>query len=666
MDQKENVNPMSNEKNNKPILQNKSSTPDKIFNNLKLSNLNNLKPICLEKKFSQEKDNNKIFLRNNIKYGIDESGNPINIKEYYKSINESVNLNSNTSIFSGITSMNQKLKKPIAYITKDENDNNILIDLKGNKITTKNKDGDYDFPLQLHVIIKDFDVKHPELRVNGERYYKDNNDIIEDIEIGKEINENEISKINKTSESNNLIYSNEKINQFEKKISNNNDNKNEIGNLIFRTNTNINKNNIYYTKYSNINLYNENNNKIVLKTTDILNSDKSLSSIDKVKNVINFDNNNARKKLPKNRSFLGPILKNNTYNFHNLKYKRELSDNHKINHNINNKMTSNKSSLNNNSNYFIKEKFKNIKKMTIRNKNKLNEKLNTDINEQIKLIYPKRNILGRNENQEKLNNKNKYIKTEQIGNDNISLNNYFIIKDNIGDKEKLLQKMKKKPIIIPINNKNNNIIIDYNEKVNNNNININKIKNLKINSNDLSQRIKKIEIKKNDKKRKYYVLSVEADNMIKSYSRNKYKENSKEKSKLTELSTKIRPNYKYKKINLLTKNNLNSNNSYFSSSFNNNNISKKENELKTNTKGINQKYVGITLSLPNNVNNKYKNLKANNQININFTPYQIQCESLIKNNNTNNQQDINENLLKNKNKKNIKKNFFLPNYEIYL
>ena len=633
MEQKENINSMSNEKNNKPILQNKSSTPDKIFNNLKLSNLNNLKPICLEKKFSQEKDNNKIFLRNNIKYGIDESGNPINIKEYYKSINESVNLNSNTSIFSGITSINQKLKKPIAYITKDENDNNILIDLKGNKITTKNKDGDYDFPLQLHVIIKDFDVKHPELRVNGERYYKDNNDIIEDIEIGKEINENEISKINKTSESNNLIYSNEKINQFEKKISNNNDNKNEIGNLIFRTNTNINKNNIYYTKYSNINLYNENNNKIVLKTTDILNSDKSLSSIDKVKNVINFDNNNARKKLPKNRSFLGPILKNNTYNFHNLKYKRELSDNHKINHNINNKMTSNKSSLNNNSNYFIKEKFKNIKKMTIRNKNKLNEKLNTDINEQIKLIYPKRNILGRNENQEKLNNKNKYIKTEQIGNDNISLNNYFIIKDN-----------------------------------NNNNININKIKNLKINSNDLSQRIKKIEIKKNDKKRKYYVLSVEADNMIKSYSRNKYKENSKEKSKLTELSTKIRPNYKYKKINLLTKNNLNSNNSYFSSSFNNNNISKKENELKTNTKGINQKYVGITLSLPNNdnVNNKYKNLKANNQININFTPYQIQCESLIKNNNTNNQQDINENLLKNKNKKNIKKNFFLPNYEIYL
>ena len=593
MEQKENINLMSNEKNNKPILQNKSSTPDKIFNNLKLSNLNNLKPICLETKFSQEKDNNKIFSRNNIQYGIDESGNPINIKEYYKSINESVNLNSNTSIFSGITSMNPKLKKPIAYITKDENDNNILIDLKGNKITTKNKDGDYDFPLQLHVIIKDFDVKHPELRVNGERYYKDNNDIIEDIEIGKEINENEISKINKTSESNNLIYSNEKINQFEKKISNNNDNKNEIGNIIYRTNTNINKNNIYYTKYSNINLYNENNNKIILKTTDILNSDKSLNSFNKVKNVINIDKNKVSKKLPKNMSFLGPIFRNNTSNFQNLKYKRELSDNHKINHNINNKMISNKSSLNNNSNYFIKQKFQNIKKMKIRNKNKLNEKLNTDNNEQIKLIYPKRNILGRNENQEKLSNKNKYIKTEQIGNDSISLNNYFIIKDNIGEKEKLLKKMKKNPIIIPINN-NNNIIIDYNKKANNNNININKIKNLKINSNNLSQRIKKIEIKKRNKKRKYYVLSVEADNMIKSYSRNKYKENSKEKPELTELSTKIKlPNYKYKKINLLTQNNLNSNNSYYSSSFNNNNLFKKENELKTNIKGKNQNYVGI-------------------------------------------------------------------------
>ena len=123
---------------------------------------------------------NKINLNyNHIKYGIDENGNPINIKDYYKSINDSVNINSNSSMQSGISNFTQKLKKPIAYITKDENNNNILVDLKGNKITTKNKDGDYDFKLQLHVIIKDFDVKHPELRINGERNY--NNESMEEI-----------------------------------------------------------------------------------------------------------------------------------------------------------------------------------------------------------------------------------------------------------------------------------------------------------------------------------------------------------------------------------------------------------------------------------------------------------------------------------------------------
>ena len=90
----------------------------------------------------------------NIKYGIDESGNPMNIKEYYKSVNESIYSNTNLSAFSEKISLNKKLKKPIAYIAKDEKGNNILLDLKGNIINKRNKEGDYYFPLELLITMK--------------------------------------------------------------------------------------------------------------------------------------------------------------------------------------------------------------------------------------------------------------------------------------------------------------------------------------------------------------------------------------------------------------------------------------------------------------------------------------------------------------------------------
>ena len=75
------------------------------------------------------------------------------------------------------------------------------MDLKGNIITNKNKEGDFVFPLELHVIVKDFDVKHPELRVNGERYYD------EKIEIEKVIDEFKIDK----NDLNNYIEKNMKF-----------------------------------------------------------------------------------------------------------------------------------------------------------------------------------------------------------------------------------------------------------------------------------------------------------------------------------------------------------------------------------------------------------------------------------------------------------------------
>ena len=83
-----------NDKINIQVKQDKKYTPTKTINNI--SSLTKLKQTSLEnelKKLDKEKINTKIPITSNIKYGIDETGNPINIKEYYKSINDSVNLN---------------------------------------------------------------------------------------------------------------------------------------------------------------------------------------------------------------------------------------------------------------------------------------------------------------------------------------------------------------------------------------------------------------------------------------------------------------------------------------------------------------------------------------------------------------------------------------------
>ena len=78
------------------------------------------------------------------KYGIDEDGNPMEIKEINK-------------------------RKLIAYIIEREEKNNYLIDIQGN-ILEKNEDDYYCYKNgEEVVIIKDFDVQNPELRIYGHR-----------------------------------------------------------------------------------------------------------------------------------------------------------------------------------------------------------------------------------------------------------------------------------------------------------------------------------------------------------------------------------------------------------------------------------------------------------------------------------------------------------------
>ena len=108
-----------------------------------------------------------------IEYAIDENGNPFNIKQN----------NKDTS-----------LKKPVALIIqKEKKDQNYLIDLQGKKIP-KMEDGYFNYKNNnIRVIIQDFDVQNPELRVYGSR--NRNTLSINEEEKAEEKEENNIDEI---------------------------------------------------------------------------------------------------------------------------------------------------------------------------------------------------------------------------------------------------------------------------------------------------------------------------------------------------------------------------------------------------------------------------------------------------------------------------------------
>ena len=110
-----------------------------------------------------------------LEYAIDENGNPFNIKN----VNEDM-----------------PKQKPIALIIQKENKaDNYLIDLQGKKIS-KMEDGYFNYKNNnIRVLIKDFDVQHPELRVYGTR----NKDTltIQDIEKDKDKEKDNNNNLNK-------------------------------------------------------------------------------------------------------------------------------------------------------------------------------------------------------------------------------------------------------------------------------------------------------------------------------------------------------------------------------------------------------------------------------------------------------------------------------------
>ena len=149
--------------NNKNIYQS-NITEDKINQNeikeekplfpkrYKYIKLNQISPhyIDVTKDLKENEDENKPFILQNIKYVINEEGNPVDIT---------------SKIYNG---------KIIAYIIpkKNKTEKNILVDTKGNRIPKTDEDNYiYMFKNEKDnttkkILIKDFDVQNPELRIN--------------------------------------------------------------------------------------------------------------------------------------------------------------------------------------------------------------------------------------------------------------------------------------------------------------------------------------------------------------------------------------------------------------------------------------------------------------------------------------------------------------------
>ena len=329
---------------------------------------------------------------NEIKYGIDENGNPMNVKEYFKNINNYM----------------KKNKRPIAYIVEDKNNDNILVDLNGNKITEKNKEGDYELPFHFKILIKDFDVKHPELRINGERLYslednkkieitnnnqekdennKDYENITEEISFqidSTETDENTSQKINRNA-NNKLNYMYKNYNIFKKKqfmdflklrygnsySVNNTINGKQINRISKVKNVNYNKRR--FNNYSNNKIKTDNNQEYVTRTNSILNINKQLDdnyynntnncsnnknltfenlSISQSKNYKNISNKDKGNDIIRDYIF-SPIKKINKNNFSTIKNNNIYKKNRIINERIL------RPNIANNINYNSQKKYKN-------------------------------------------------------------------------------------------------------------------------------------------------------------------------------------------------------------------------------------------------------------------------------------------------------------------
>ena len=499
----------------------KNIVPDNNIRNLNeniINNKNEKLPIDLEK----------------IEYGIDENGNPIIIKEF----NEEICKNSKC--------INNNL---IAYIIPspnlNENKNNFLVDLQG-KIIQPYENGDFIYFFNnKKIIIQNFDVQNPKLRIFGARQRYSS--LCCDLEINSQKKQYKFqnnNKLNKKGTEEEIITS------FNKRTILNNKNK-KINNFYFIGKTANNTSKVKY-KMNTFNCFHKSRSKndIIEQTKDILKKKESKNLIiNNNKNILRLKNaylnniKNGSKKPTENENIKTEI---NNENFFPLKkiFNNRLKMDLKLKGSNKNNLLKNNNSINLHNINFNHFKFINKNNPLLNNSAKnifkhsfsffLNEKINKKCNPLLK------------------KNKSPKIRIEST------------IKDITNIKNKI-KKSEKKFII---NNKafnkniknienNRNVDLKISNSTNNSNkypqIEIQK-KNIKLKTFHYNNQIelnKKYKISKSpekticNKSSRYSVLSKQADEMIRNYSKNKlinksninyinkegYKENKSNKNK---------------------------------------------------------------------------------------------------------------------------------------
>ena len=315
-----------NEKENDIINNNKNiySKRDiiynyKINNNINNSNIKNIsKKIAVNNNININMEDNVIDLNKileKVEYGIDDTGNPVSIKNY----NED-NLKNNNNNINKDNINNKCDRKIIAYIIpSEEKGKNYLIDLKG-QIIPKMKDDDFNYKYNnMRLIIKNFDVQNPKLRVFGARQRYSS--IVSEEESNSQISKQEnmpsgqnkhlilFKHIKDNIKSKNIEKFNfnkfspiiNRKNYYEQILNSNIENKKFYNHLVNKYNpmsAKMNRNNIIFQKNPLIeddknddNIFNNQNEKdnLVIRTSMILNRTEKESLLN---NNNNNDNNN--------------------------------------------------------------------------------------------------------------------------------------------------------------------------------------------------------------------------------------------------------------------------------------------------------------------------------------------------------------------------------------
>ena len=620
----------------------------------------------ISKKVNEQQIDKKLLEK--IEYGIDETGNPVCLK------------NNNTEMIRSAETINLNTKKIIAYIiTSEEKGNNYLIDLKGNTIP-KMRDGDFSCKYNnIRIIIKNFDVQNPKLRVYGARHRFSS--IMSEEESNSQITklENKITSENKhlillnNIKGDNTKYNTNKFNFLSPVINKNN----------YYEQTSINreeKNNIYHNLWIN-NDYNYNSlsekrnsknkyysdkiiktqsDNLIKRTSFILNKGESRTILNdnrvsnsNIKNIYNercdtgFGSQtwrNHRTPSPFIKDYIPEreIIKNDTsltsMNFCKV-YKIKNTDNKKCYNNYNKvcKINMDNNKTNNNNIYFTNDisykKINNNNPYLLQNNHRVlkycnSSIFNNDINMNRHKSFINNNHLKNTINNKDSNNdKNKILKKSFSSNGynltttiNSIANNIKKIENNI--KNALQKLMNKKGSNNNINNNNNNKrimskfsknkisshLLDYNANTNNNK----KILKYKSNINlDRNMQLRKIPLNKKYKistsPTKDYqctVLSQEANNMIKDFTNKS-------------LTQRVDIKSPTKKIRIYNFKKNNDNNTVIKSGFKIKNISQlKLNKscdiAKGNEKVIFTKKMQKTKKkINNNKSNEKKNIKTN-------------------------------------------------------